>query len=177
MAVQPIHLPVLAQEKEKENWRFRQFLKQRCDLEPAELDKRVAELTRRVWATIDCTACANCCKTVRPTFSEEDVERLGRRLAIERQQFIETYLKPAEPGAVNPFQTRATPCPFLKDNRCGVYEDRPADCRGYPYLDEPHFVSRTMAMINRTFTCPIVYEVLEELKPDVGFGRRGRGGR
>ena len=66
------------------------------------------------------------------------------------------------------------PCPFLKDNRCTVYEDRPADCRGYPYLDEPDFVFRTIAMLERTFTCPIVYEVLEELKPSVGFRRRRR---
>jgi Fe-S-cluster containining protein len=173
MPVQPIHLPVLAKEKEEENWRFRQFLK-RCDLESEELDRRVVELTRRVWATIDCTACANCCKTVQPTFSEEDVESLSRRLAIERQQLIETYFEPTKPGADNPFQTRTTPCPFLKDNRCSVYEDRPADCRRYPYLNEPDFVFRTIAMIDRTFTCPIVYEVLEELKRDVGFGRGGR---
>ena len=177
MAVQPIHLPVLAKEKADENWRFRQFLKQRCDLDPDEVDRRVLELTQRVWATIDCTTCANCCKSVRPTFSEEDVERLSRRLAIERQQFIDTYLEPREGGADNPFQTRTTPCPFLKDNRCSVYEDRPADCRGYPYLDEPDFVFRTIAMIDRTSTCPIVYEVLEALKRDVGFGQRGRGGR
>jgi uncharacterized protein len=170
--VQPINLPVLAQRKEEENWRFRQFLKLRCKLEPDELDRRVFELTKRVWAGIDCTTCANCCKTVRPTFSEEDVESLSRRLAIDRQQFIATYLEPTDPGDENPWQTRTTPCPFLNDNRCTVYEDRPADCRGYPYLDEPDFAFRTIAMIERTFTCPIVYEVMEELKRSAGFVRR-----
>jgi hypothetical protein len=29
-----------------------------------------------------------------------------------------------------------------------------------------------MAMLERTFTCPIVYEVLEELKKSMEFGRR-----
>jgi hypothetical protein len=38
-----------------------------------------------------------------------------------------------------------------------VYEDRPTDCSGYPYLYEPEFMFRTMEMIGRTFTCPIVY--------------------
>src|SRR2546430_1175829 len=50
MPVQPIHLPVLAKEKEDENWRFRQFLKQRCRLDPDEIDQRVFEITQRVWA-------------------------------------------------------------------------------------------------------------------------------
>jgi hypothetical protein len=174
MAVTPINLPVLAKGKEDENWTFRQFLKIRCKLSPDQLDQRVFELTRRVWAGIDCTTCANCCKTVRPTFSDEDIERLSRRLRIECQQVIETYLQPTEDGADNPWQTRTTPCPFLKDNHCSIYEDRPSDCRGYPYLDAPDFASRTIAMIERTFTCPIVYEVLEELKREVGFRRRGR---
>jgi Fe-S-cluster containining protein len=174
VAVEPIKLPVLAQRKQEENWRFRQFLKQRCKLDPEELDQRVLDLTHRVWAGIDCTACANCCKTIRPTFSHQEVERLARRLGIVRQQFIETYLEPRKAGGENPWQTRTTPCPFLKENRCSVYEDRPADCAGYPYLDEPEFASRSIAMIERTFTCPIVYEVMEELKRSVGFARRAR---
>jgi uncharacterized protein len=175
MPVNPIHLPVLAEKKSDENWDFRQWLKHRCNLEPEELDQRVFELTKRVWAGIDCTTCANCCKTVRPTFAEADIDRLARRLGIHRQQLIDDYLEPDEPGEDdNGWRTRTTPCPFLKDNRCSVYEDRPADCRGYPYLDQPDFAFRTIAMIERTFTCPIVYEVMEELKRSVGFRRRGR---
>ena len=174
MAVAPIHLPVLAKEKEDESWAFRQFLKLRCKLDAAQLDQRVFDLARRVWAGIDCTTCANCCKTVRPTLSDDDVERLSRRLRMERRQLIQTYLQATETGEDNPWQTRTTPCPFLKDNRCSVYEDRPDDCRGYPYLDEPDFAFRTIAMIERTFTCPIVYEVMEELKREVGFRWRRR---
>jgi hypothetical protein len=45
-----------------------------------------------------------------------------------------------------------------------VYEDRPADCNDYPHLFKPDFVSRTLMMVERTFTCPIVYEAMEELK-------------
>jgi uncharacterized protein len=122
-----------------------------------------------VWAGIDCTTCANCCREIKPTFSEEEVDRVARRLGIERQEFIETYLQRPEAGRGNPWQTRATPCPFLKDNRCSIYEDRPGNCSGYPYLYDPNFVFRTFAMIERTFTCPIVYEVLEELKRSLGF--------
>jgi hypothetical protein len=174
MAFDLVHLRALAQEKEDENWRFRQFLKVRCDLESEEIDQRVAAATERVWAGIDCTTCANCCREVRPTFSEEDVSRLCQRLNMTPQQFVESYLERTEPGDENPWKTQTTPCAFLKDNRCSVYEDRPVDCRGYPYLYEPDFVFRTMGMIERTSTCPIVYEVMEALKESLGFAQEKR---
>ncbi len=172
MAFDLVQIRQQAEKKEDENYRFRQFLKFKCHLEPEEIDERVFAATRRVWAGIDCTKCANCCKEVHPTFSEEEVDRLARRLEITRERFIETYLQRSEPYSDNPWTTRTTPCPFLKDNLCSVYEDRPGDCMGYPYLYEPEFISRTMEMIGRTFTCPIVYAVMEELKKSLGFRRR-----
>jgi Fe-S-cluster containining protein len=169
-----VQIRKLGEEKEEENFRFRQFLKTRCNLEPDEIDARVFDLTRRVWAGIDCTSCANCCREVKPTFSEEEVGRVARRIGMERQQFIDTYLERADADSENTWQTRTTPCSFLKENLCSVYEDRPADCNGYPYLYRPDFVFRTMGMIERTLTCPIVYEVLEELKQSLGFLRTSR---
>ena len=172
MAFDLIQIRQQAEKKEYENDSFRLFLKTKCRLNLEEIDERVFAATRRVWAGIDCTKCANCCREVHPTFSEEEVYRLARRLAMTREQFIQAYLERSEPDTDNPWTTRMTPCPFLKDNLCSVYEDRPADCSGYPYLYKPQFVSRTMGMINRTFTCPIVYEVMEELKRSTGFRRR-----
>lgn len=172
MAFDLVQIREQAQAKEDENDRFRRFLKTKCHLDPDEIDSRVFAATRRVWAEIDCTKCANCCREVHPTFSEEEVDRLARRLAMTRQQFIEAYLKRSDPGDDNPWMMRPTPCPFLKDNLCSVYEDRPADCSGYPYLYKPDFISRTLGMIRRTSTCPIVYEVMEELKKSLGFRRR-----
>lgn len=171
MAVNLIQIRQQAQTKEDENLRFRQFLKTRCNLEPDEIDRRVFDATRRVWAGIDCRTCANCCREVKPSFSEHEITRVARRLGMERQQFIKTYLERSEADSENPWQTRSTPCPFLKDNLCSIYEDRPAECSGYPYLQQPDFVLRTLGMIERTFTCPIVYEVMEELKKSLGFLR------
>jgi hypothetical protein len=159
-----VQIRELATKKEKENWRFREFLKGSEDLGCDDIDRRVAEITLHVWAGIDCTTCANCCRELQPTFSEEDVSRVSRRLGMDRQQFINTYLQKTEPGESNPWETRTTPCPFLKDNLCSIYEDRPVDCSDYPHLYKPNFVSRTWGTIERTFTCPIVYQVMEELK-------------
>ncbi len=169
-----IQIRALAQSKEDENWKFREFLKMQCDLESDQIDQLVFETTRRVWAGIDCTACANCCREMHPSFSEEEVDRLARRLGMERQQFIEAYLERTKEAGENLWQTRGTPCPFLKDNLCSVYEDRPADCSGYPYLYKPEVVFRTIGMVERTLTCPIVYEVMEQLKKSLGFARRRR---
>src|ERR1700746_1771760 len=124
MAFDLVQIRELAGRKEAENSRFRQFLKTGCRLEPGEIDQRVFEITRRVWAGIDCTSCANCCREVKPTFSEEEVGRLSRRLGMERQQFIDTYLERLEENDENPWQTHTTPCPFLKENLCSIYEDR-----------------------------------------------------
>ena len=169
MPIDLVQIRALAETKEDENYSFRQFLKARCSLKPNELDQLVFETTRRVWSAIDCTTCANCCRQTRPTLSEVEVVRVARRLGMERQQLIETYMERTEPEDDNPWITRTRPCPFLKDNLCSIYEDRPADCCGYPYLYEEDFVSRTLSMIGRTFTCPIVYEVMEELKESTGF--------
>jgi Fe-S-cluster containining protein len=167
-----VQIRTLAQKKEEENLRFRQFLKFHCNLNEKDLDERVFNVTRRVWANIDCTTCANCCREVNPTFSEEEVSRLAHRLGMTPQRFIDTYLERTEAGVENPWQTRTKPCPFLQDNRCSVYDERPANCQGYPYLYEPEFTSRLWGMIGRTFTCPIVYEVMEELKKSLRFSRK-----
>lgn len=172
MSVDLVQIRKLAEKKEDENYRFRQFLKTQRNLEADEIDQHVFEHTRRVWARIDCTTCANCCREMKPTFSEEEVHRVAIRLEMQRQEFVETYLERSDSDSENPWQTRSTPCPFLKDNLCSIYEDRPAECRGYPYLYNSNFVLRTLSMVERTFTCPIVYEVIEELKKSLGFPRK-----
>ncbi len=171
MAIDLVQIRALAEQRRDENREFRLFVKSDCKLSLDEMDKQVWETTRRVWAGIDCTACANCCREVRPTFSEEEVGRLAARLETTPVQFIDTYLEPNGDDD-NPWQTHTTPCPFLKGNRCSVYEDRPANCKGYPYLYEAEFSTRTIDMIERTFTCPIVYEAIEQLKQSLGFLRR-----
>jgi uncharacterized protein len=177
VAVDLVQIRKLAEGKEDENFSFRRFLKTECNLEPDEIDQRVFQTTRRVWAAIDCTTCASCCREMKPTFSEAEVDRVACRLGMQRQKFIETYLERSEAGRENPWRTQTTPCPFLKDNLCSIYKDRPAECSGYPYLNEPNFVFRTLGMVERTFTCPIVYEVMEELKKSLSYPRRTKSRR
>jgi hypothetical protein len=172
MAVDLVQIRELSKKKADDNWNFRLFLKGECDLDSDEVDRQVFAATRRVWAGIDCKTCANCCRELQPSFSEAELDRLARRLGMDREQVIEKYLEKTDAFSENPWQTRTKPCPFLKDNLCSVYEDRPGDCSGYPYLDKPEFISGTMGMLERTSTCPIVYEVVESLKESTAFRRR-----
>jgi Fe-S-cluster containining protein len=182
MDVNSKNVEALAKQKRDDNHALRQHLKEQDRLSEQELDQLVFDITRRVWAGIDCTTCANCCKELTPGVTDEEAQRLAARLGLSVEDFRSHYLKaPSSPGEDSEhdaddarWRIRGKPCPFLEGNRCSVYEDRPAECRGYPYLYEPEFSRRTLGMIERTFTCPVVYRVFEELKAELPFRRRSR---
>jgi uncharacterized protein len=102
VAVDLVQIRKLAEQREDENFSFCRFLKTECNLEPNKVDQRVFEITRHVWAGIDCTTCANCCRELTPTFSEEEVDRVAHRLRMQRREFIQTYLKPRTPTVIIP---------------------------------------------------------------------------
>src|SRR5262249_53910773 len=143
-------------------------------LSSKKVDQLVFGISEKVWKTIDCTTCGNCCRVVSPTLKEDEVEKMACHLGASSSEFVSRYLKPSEPSEQSPWVMCERPCPFLRDKRCTVYEHRPANCRNYPYLDKPNFTSRTLAMIDRLSECPAVFEVWEQLKVATGFRvRRG----
>jgi len=155
--------------RENEDLRFRTFLKVHTNMKDRKLDQTVREITDYIWSQIDCKTCANCCKTLKVEVNDEDISRLAARLELTAEQFTEQYV-------VEPLQgmrtLRSQPCVFLgEDNRCTVYEDRPEDCRGYPYLHREGFRQRTFLMIDNTAVCPIVFNVWDELKDTMRFCR------
>ncbi len=156
----------LAERRSAANWRFRTYVKGRLSWSDKELDAKVRETSQQVATRIDCTRCAECCKVLRPTVDQDDAQRLARRLGISDRKFEEQYLLRDEFGEriIN-----QSPCPFLKDNRCSVYEDRPKACRDYPYLESEGFRFRMMNAIDNCARCPIVFNTLEDLKRSTGF--------
>ena len=62
------------------------------------------------------------------------------------------------------FIVNTKPCPFLgADNFCSIYEDRPSDCRRFPYTDEDVIIKRKELTLKNSTFCPITYYVLEKL--------------
>ena len=174
MTPDPAQLRQMARPSADDDYWFRAFLKHHPSLSSKEIDRVVHEITERVWRNTDCTGCGNCCKEVVPTLSQAEVERLASRLSMSSSEFASQYLKPAEPPEDNPWVMPEPPCPFLKDNCCRVYEDRPANCCDYPYLHKTNFTSRTLSMIGRLSECPAVVQVWQELKRATGFRHRAR---
>ena len=65
----------LALQKQKEHRKVLANLKKKP---PRNLDKIAQQIHQEVFAEIDCTACANCCKTLGPDFKEADITRIAK---------------------------------------------------------------------------------------------------
>ncbi len=74
--MQPINLRSFRKKaKEKKN-SMRRFLTKLEREAPRGLDKKIAVLEKEVWQETDCLTCANCCKTMTPTFTNADMKRI-----------------------------------------------------------------------------------------------------
>jgi hypothetical protein len=123
--------------------------------------KQLPDLHEEAFDKVDCLQCANCCKNFSPRFKTPDVKRISKLLRMRESDFIETYLKVDEDGD---FVANTAPCPFLgADNYCSIYEDRPSDCRRFPYTDEDVIIKRQPLTLKNSTFCPITYYVLEKL--------------
>ena len=160
----PKRIRKLARKKEDRNWAFRCFLKT-CDMSIEALDSIVHESYEIVSSQIDCRQCANCCKIVSPLLKPGDIKRLATHLGLSVEEFIDEYLAEDEESEGHRF--KSTPCPFLDNNLCTVYPQRPGDCRSYPHLHKREFVFRLNQTFSNCSVCPIVYNVYERLKDEV----------
>jgi len=152
-----------AQKKWDENSRFRAFLKSKKFEDIADT---IEAEGKRVASQVDCTQCANCCKSLTVSPHPKDVKRLSDGLQITALEFRDKYLKKDLEGDL---VFKQKPCPFLKNNKCSVYEHRPETCRSYPHLEKAHMVGRGWYILENTLVCPIVYNTYESLKQIFSF--------
>jgi len=141
------------------------FLKKLDDVVPAGFSKVVAEEDAAVWNETDCTKCANCCKTMTPTFSAADIRRIAPYFQLSPKAFFQKYLRKEEDTGdiVNVYQ----PCPFLVNDKCSIYPIRPKDCAEFP-----HHYKRPFDLYNDTFLqnlhrCPATFRLIERLQKRV----------
>jgi Fe-S-cluster containining protein len=129
---------------------------------PRRTDAAAAALHAQAFQIIDCTRCANCCKTLDIRLTREDVQRIAGHLAMTADAFTANYLKTVDGDQ---FEIVVKPCPFLgADDRCTIYEVRPEGCRGYPHTDKRGFASRTYGHAANTQVCPAVFWIVEEMR-------------
>ncbi len=109
-----------------------------------------------------CTMCGNCC-TGPPGFvlvSDAEIAALAKRVGLTPEQFTEQYTHMMSEGrSLN--EVKFGPlndCVFLDRAKfpgkavCGVYEDRPAQCRTWPFW--PSLVKSRASWDNAKKTCP-----------------------
>ena len=123
--------------------------------------KALPDLHEQAFEKVDCLTCANCCKNFSPRFKTPDLKRISKLLGLKESVFIETYLMVDGDGD---YVLRSKPCPFLgDDNFCSIYDDRPSDCKRFPYTDEDVFFKRQPLTLKNTSFCPAAYLVIEGL--------------
>lgn len=147
-----LRIQQLSQEHDDKNWEFRSWLKQNA---PDNIDDLVKGLSQKYFALIDCTKCANCCRSLQTEFKKSELLTIAKTLG----QSIETFEKQfMSEGVVNP------PCPMLDGRLCSIYEHRPEVCKSFPHLEQPGFTTRLMGVIDNVAICPIAFNAFEELK-------------
>lgn len=141
---------------------YRQFLTR---VEKNKVLRSLPSIHEEATAKIDCLQCANCCKNYSPRFKTPDIKRISKKLRLRESEFIDKYLMVDKEGD---FVVKTTHCPFLGvDNFCSIYEDRPSDCRRFPYTDEDVLYKRRDLTLKNASFCPITYFVLERLMKEL----------
>lgn len=153
----------MAAERENENDAFRFYLKQQDN---TVIDAIVHRLNEKIEPKIDCTGCGNCCKSLMINVTKEEAEALASRLQISVEDIKEKYLEESEGGKM---VISSIPCHFLSGTRCSIYEYRFEGCREFPHLDRDNFTARLFGTLMYYSTCPIIFNVIESLKEELGF--------
>ncbi len=153
-------IPIISEKIEAENNAFINHLKQQ---DSATIDAKVFALNDIITPQINCLQCGNCCKTLMINVTDTEADNLANHLEINRQNFDTKYLEKGTHHMV----VNTIPCTFLEDKTCTIYQHRFSGCREFPALHLPNFTSRLFTTFMHYNRCPIIYNVVEELKKTI----------
>lgn len=161
--MQPINLRSFRIKSRKNKRRLRAFLTRLKKKNPKQLDDLAIRVDKEVWHETDCMSCANCCKTMSPTYSKEDIVRISSYLKMSEKEFKEKWLFKDDTGD---WLNKSQPCQFLdvNSNMCGIYEVRPGDCAGFPHLTKKKMVQYMHVHKQNLELCPATYRMVEKMK-------------
>lgn len=147
---------------------FRRFLSKIAKTPPRGLDTLAVAMDLEMWKRTDCLACANCCKTMSPTYNKKDLLRIAAHLNMSVDDFKRKYLRKDRQGD---WINRQQPCQFLNldDNKCSIYEVRPRDCAGFPHHTRKRMVDYIHVFKQNIEYCPATYRVVQLMKDRLGM--------
>ena len=142
---------------------LKSFLSKILKNQPRGLYKLAATLEKEVWKEVDCLSCANCCKTMSPTFTKTDIKRISKHFDQTPEAFTKQWLRKDRIGDI---LNKTEPCQFLnlQDNKCSIYEIRPVDCSGFPHLHKKKMVDYIHVHKQNIEYCPATYKLVEKMQ-------------
>jgi Fe-S-cluster containining protein len=142
---------------------MRYMLELNDDLSDADLDSLVDAVAAPIIAAIDCTRCANCCRSLDVALTPDDAGRLAEGINVPLDAILTRYADHKRGQTLDEWAViRGKPCPFLTGTRCSVYAHRPDTCRLYPEFT-PDFRWTLEHTIEGAGLCPIIYNVLSAM--------------
>lgn len=158
----PVNLRSFKQKVRYHKSNLRRFLTKIGKAAPKGIKSLTAKLEIEVWKEMDCLSCANCCKTMTPTYTSGDITRISSHLGMKANEFKKKWLRKERNSG--DWLNKSTPCQFLnlEDNKCSIYEVRPLDCSGFPHLpkkmkDYVHVHKQNIEY------CPATYKLVEKM--------------
>jgi Fe-S-cluster containining protein len=150
--------------------KFRNFLTVLEKKAPRNLHLITLEANELSWAKTDCMDCANCCKTMSPTYSQPDITRISKFLGMTRKAFKEKWLYKDRTGD---WINKSQPCQFLdlKTNLCGIYDVRPGDCAGFPHHSTKKIKDYGHVYKQNVEFCPATYRLVEFMHDGIRNGK------
>ena len=141
---------------------LKKFLRKLEHAKTRGIDGLARRLNKEAFAEIDCLKCANCCKTMAPTFRKAEVKRIARHMGLSYEDYYKKYLFTDKDGDI---MNRNTPCQHLgNDNKCKIYSIRPRDCSGFPHTHKRDFVEFIPEThVQNLDYCPATYYVVEKM--------------
>jgi Fe-S-cluster containining protein len=111
-----------------------------------------------------CTGCGNCCRGPESGYvyvDEEEIEAMAEALEVTVEVFGRRYLRRLSDGRISLTENKGDKdCVLWREGvGCEVYEQRPTQCRSYPFWPE-------------LLESQISWEAESEECPGVGKGRR-----
>ncbi len=107
-------------------------------------------------------------KRAKRCINDAEADALSAHLNQSRKEFDDQYL---EKGSNGMMIMNRMPCHFLADNKCTVYEYRFEGCKEFPALHLPNFKRRLFTTFMHYDRCPIIFNVVEQIKDRIGFER------
>ena len=127
---------------------------------PRGLEELKLEADKYAWSKTDCLDCANCCKTMSPTYTNKDIKRISAHLGMTQKAFREKWLYKDKTGD---WMNVKQPCQFLDltTNMCNIYAVRPRDCAGFPHHTTKKLIDYMHMFKQNIEFCPATYRMVE----------------